>query len=171
MKLVFFGKEKIIQKVSIVLSLCRYFKKDGAKYKCLYQMWRCSVLTRFSKSTFFSAGNSNSSLVRKIQKVSIVVVPLLHGAKYKCLHQMWQCTVGDFWQKAKLSPLDTIFWTNLGWGQALHTGRLLKIRVTTDWHDTVSAQWDSHPHDNFHLTRFFSLDTCVNLTVNSSMQC
>ena len=134
---------------------------------------RCDGAQCFDEifTNFFSAGNSNSSLVRKIQKVSIVVVPLLHRAKYKCLHQMWQCTVGDFWQKAKLSPLDTIFWTNLGWGRALHTGRLLKIRVTTDWHDTVSAQWDSHPHDNFHLTRFFSLDTCVNLTVNSSMQC
>ena len=60
MKLVFFGKEKIIQKVSIVLLLCRYFKGDRAKYNCLHQMWRCSVLTTFSLSTFFLAGNSKT---------------------------------------------------------------------------------------------------------------
>ena len=172
MKLVFFWQgENNSKSVNCIVVMPLLQKRRSQIQISLSDVTAHSVLTRFSQSTFFSAGNSNSSLVRKIQKVSIVVVPLLHGAKYKCLHQMWQCTVGDFWQKAKLSPLDTIFWTNLGWGQALHTGRLLKIRVTTDWHDTVSAQWDSHPHDNFHLTRFFSLDTCVNLTVNSSMQC
>ena len=81
-----------------------------------------------------------------------VVVPLHTAAKYKCLHQMWQCTVGDFWHKAKLSPLDTIFWTNLGWGrctlgdywrfgsrlidmtQCLHSG-IPTLMTTSIWRD------------------------------------
>ena len=73
MKLVFFGKEKIIQKVSIVLLLCRYFKRDGAKYKCLYKMWRCTVFWQDFHNPLFSAGNSNSSLDRKFKKCQLLL--------------------------------------------------------------------------------------------------
>ena len=85
----FFGKEKIIQKVSIVLLLCRYFKRDGAKYKCLYQMWRCTV--------FFSAGNSNSSLFRKFKKCQLLLCRLTTQSQIQMFSSdVTGCTV--FWR-------------------------------------------------------------------------
>ena len=74
MKLVFFGKEKIIQKVSIVLLLCRYFKRDGAKYKFLYQMWQSTVFWRdFHNRLFFRREIQIPHLLEKFKKCQLLL--------------------------------------------------------------------------------------------------
>lgn len=154
MKLVFFGKEKIIQKVSIVLLLCRYFKRDGAKYKCLYQMWRCTVFWRdFHNQLFFRREiqiphlleNSKSvnccCAVTTLQPNTNVFIRCdsaqweIFGKRQNCRRwirffgQIWdeaaRCTLGDYWRfGSRLIDMT----------QCLHSG-IPTLMTTSIWRD------------------------------------